>query len=138
MKNTPKTNSLFCPECGSPVVVNIASNLADSESVPFELYCDRSQDPTCNWNPIHHREWRELFPEYAQKPILSPGKQLRNVARIVLGHTQVTRPWNGRGRSATYTGRIGEIAPAARQLAEMVLKYLDGKLVAIEDDGSPF
>lgn len=52
-------------------------------------------------------------------------QQLRNVASVLMQYTEVTRPANGRGRPPTYAARVDAIAQTGRQLAEMVLAYLD-------------
>lgn len=60
--------------------------------------------------------------------ILSPEDQLRNVARIMLEQSTILRYHNGHGRPATYPANIDAIAGTGRQLAEMILAYLDGDL----------
>jgi hypothetical protein len=58
-------------------------------------------------------------------------QQLRNVAQIVEEVTEVTevtevmRPRTGKRRTKTYAQNVDAIAGAARQLAAMVLQYLD-------------
>lgn len=69
--------------------------------------------------------------------MLTPEQQLRNIAALLIEQTEVVRTWNGRGRSSTYAAPLGEIAPTARQLAEMITQYLDGTLVP-SDDEPPF
>lgn len=69
---------------------------------------------------------------------LTPEQRLSNVANYLLDATEIKRPHNGRFRGPTYIGTVNEIAPAARQLAEMVLKYINGELEEIELDGIPF
>lgn len=66
--------------------------------------------------------------------MITPEQQLRNVAALLIEQTEVTRTWNGRGRSSTYAAPVGEIAPTARQLAEMITQYLDGALAPVESD----
>jgi hypothetical protein len=75
--------------------------------------------------------------ERLQEGLILPEDQLRNVARILLEATEVTRPHNGRGRPASYAGSVDEIAQAGRQLAEMILDYIDGVLIAVDND-TPF
>lgn len=53
---------------------------------------------------------------------------LRNVANCVMALTEVTRYHNGKGRARTYNGDIDAIADAARQLADMVIMMLEGKV----------
>lgn len=57
----------------------------------------------------------------AQAAAQTPAESLRNVAQCVIGLTTITRYYNGRGRSRTYSGDIDAIADAARHLAELVL-----------------
>ncbi len=58
-------------------------------------------------------------------------QQLRNVAQIVEEYTEVTevtevmRPRTGKRRTKTYAQPVDAIAGAARQLAVIVLQYLD-------------
>lgn len=66
--------------------------------------------------------------------MLTPEQQLRNVAALILEQTETKRTWNGRGRSSTYAAPAGEIAPTARQLAEMIIQYFDGALAPFESD----
>jgi hypothetical protein len=80
-------------------------------------------------------KWPEI--ERLQEGLILPEDQLRNVARILLETTEVTRPHNGRGRPAGYAGNVDEIAQAGRQLAEMILDYIDGVLIAVDND-TPF
>lgn len=57
---------------------------------------------------------------------VSPDEALRNIAQAVIELTEVRRAHNGRGRSRTYAGTVDDIASAARQLAEEVLKRTNG------------
>src|SRR5690606_38353342 len=59
---------------------------------------------------------------------LGPERQLLNVAKVLLAHTEVKRQHNGRGRSATYAADTDAIAQTGRQLAEMVIQHLQGEL----------
>lgn len=70
--------------------------------------------------------------------VISPKQQLRNVAKLVIERTEPSRESNGRGRMSSYKHSKHEIASTSRQLAEMVLAYLDGELGSLPDDGSPF
>jgi len=54
-------------------------------------------------------------------------QRIRNVASVVHQYTKVTRPHNGRGRMPSYAVDKHTIAGAARQLAEIVLEYLDAR-----------
>lgn len=63
---------------------------------------------------------------------------LRNVAESVMRSTEITKPHNGHGRTATYAGNSDQIAQSARQLAEMVLGLLEGKPLPAIDVDSPF
>lgn len=65
-------------------------------------------------------------------------QSLRNVAQAVMRHTEVTKPHNGKGRTATYAGNADQVAQSARQLAEMVLAMLEGKPLPTVDSDSPF
>lgn len=70
---------------------------------------------------------------------LIPEQQLRNVATALLEYTQVTRDYNGRGRPSTYAARVDTIASTGRQLAQMVMAYIDGQLAPVSaDDDCPF
>jgi hypothetical protein len=69
---------------------------------------------------------------------LTPEQQLRNVAAIAIKHTEITRHYNGRGRCATYAADVDAIASTARQLAEMILQYLDGTRTTIDPSDLPF
>lgn len=53
---------------------------------------------------------------------------LRGVANTVMAFTEVKREHNGKGRARTYNGDIDAIAEAARQLADMVIMILEGKV----------
>lgn len=68
----------------------------------------------------------------------TPEQQLRNVAALLIKQTETKRNYNGKGRSATYAAPLGEIAPTARQLAEMVQQYLDGTLETLDTGELPF
>ena len=59
---------------------------------------------------------------------LTEDEALRNVANTVMDLTTVTRYHNGKGRPRTYNGDIDAIAGAARQLADMVIMMLEGKV----------
>lgn len=76
----------------------------------------------------------------APTAMISPAQQLRNVAQVLLDHTTVVRQHNGRGRCATYAANTDAIAQTGRQLAEMVLAYLDGALAPVPNatDEQPF
>lgn len=65
---------------------------------------------------------------------ISPEQQLRNVAAIVIKNTTVTKYHTGQGRSRQYAADADTIADSARQLAEMILRHLDGELPAISGD----
>lgn len=52
-------------------------------------------------------------------------QMMRNVATVLMGHTEVERAYNGRGRARTYAANVDAIAETGRQLATMVLEYLD-------------
>jgi len=72
---------------------------------------------------------------------ISPEQQLSNVAALVLWQTTPTR--RNTRRPDTFAVSKEEMADTSRQLAEMVLAYLDGELkeqlLLGEDDGSiPF
>ncbi|MFN8467312.1 MAG: hypothetical protein U0X20_17270 [Caldilineaceae bacterium] len=70
---------------------------------------------------------------------LSPEDQLRNVAHILIEETRAVRSYNGRGRSAVYEAGVDTIAGTGRQLAEMVIAYLNKELPPIPlNDGLPF
>lgn len=69
---------------------------------------------------------------------LNAEQQLRNVAAIVLEQSRPTRYHNGKGRAPTYPVRIDALAGSAQQLAEMILKYLDGELEPVSVDELPF
>ncbi len=56
---------------------------------------------------------------------LTVEQQMRNVANVLRKYTEVTRSQNGRGRPPTYAARVDTISHTGRQLAEMVLEYLD-------------
>jgi hypothetical protein len=76
----------------------------------------------------------------AEEPdIITPEQQLKNVAQSILEKTEVERPNNGRNQPPTYTGRVDEIALAARHLAQIITLYLDGELKEIiVDEEVPF
>lgn len=59
-------------------------------------------------------------------------QQMRNVASILRQYTEVTRPHNGKGHAPTYAARVDAIAQTGRQLADMVIEYLDKR------DSGPF
>lgn len=63
--------------------------------------------------------------------VLPPRARLQNVANVLLNHTTVVRPHNGRGRCATYAANVDAIAQTGRQLAELVLAYLEGELAPV-------
>jgi hypothetical protein len=69
---------------------------------------------------------------------LSQEQQLRNVAASLRRYTEVTRRWNGKGKSSTYAADADTIASTGRQLAEMVEAFLDGKLEAADTNELPF
>jgi len=62
----------------------------------------------------------------------SAEQQLRNVAAALRRYTEVTRRWNGRGKSSTYAANADTIASTGRQLAEMVEAYLDENATVAE------
>ena len=70
--------------------------------------------------------------------MLTPEQQLRNVARVAMEYTEKTRLSNGKGRTSVYPANKDAIAGTARQLAEMIVLYLDGKLEAIPESDLPF
>jgi hypothetical protein len=59
---------------------------------------------------------------------LTDEQKMLNVAACVRQYTEVTRRWNGRGKSSTYAASVDAIAGAARQLAEMVEAYFTADL----------
>lgn len=74
-------------------------------------------------------------------PELTPEQRLKNVASCVIEYTELdVTLYNGKGKNhgRKYVEDVNTIAPAARQLAEMVVKYLDGELDTIELDDLPF
>ena len=66
---------------------------------------------------------------------ITPEEQLTNVANLVKRLTTPTR--NNTRKPDNFGASKEEIADAGRQLAEMVLAYLAGELVSI-DDSIPF
>jgi hypothetical protein len=71
-------------------------------------------------------------------PAVTPEERLRAVARVALRYTEVARRHNGRGRTKTYAADADAVADTARQLAEMVLAYLDGHLYSEPPTEGPF
>ncbi len=65
--------------------------------------------------------------------MLTPEQQLQNVASLMLEETEVKRQYNGKGRTATYSANVDAIAGTGRQLAEMIIAYLDGKLQPVDE-----
>jgi hypothetical protein len=113
-------------EC--PALAEIVGYVYDGEKVVGKLL----QFADGHTVALKHEEIDEL-----QEGLILPEDRLRNVASYLLQATEITRDHNGRSRSASYAGSKTDIAQAGRQLAEMILDYIDGVMIAVTDD-TPF
>lgn len=75
------------------------------------------------------------------RPALDIETRMRNIARVLVQHTEVKRRHNGRGRCATYAADVDAIAQTGRQLAELVLEFCgdtEDDQESKDDNGCPF
>jgi len=110
---------VFLPHNQPPTLRELAQ---DFDSWPFS----HDHCPVCD-------ALREDQPNSRANEI-SPEQQLRNVAGALLDHTEIESESNGQGYAAT----MDVIALTGRQLAEMVIAYLNGDLSPIDAGDLPF